>query len=436
MMRGIYLALIVAVLGGGWLFANRPATIQTFVPAATTSAETSISATTDPLKGIISEVAKAAVAVLKTATSSPAAHSADASTESNSGSIALASGQALLSPTDLFKLADDTYADGSLPLGDYKYVTAAPKKGYIYLCNVHKDNPGSMVNGPWMHGESWNYLQKVSVSGAVSWPNATFSNTISGSLRSLQGNGLPVGHTTGVFPVQSGTAAAQYDPNPNTISVQSLKQQLPADPVYSATPYCMGGEVGIMTDGVPLFNGFDAGLRDAAAHELQDACDGHPQGSGEYHYHSLSACFKDMQVTTVLGYAFDGFPITGPEVATGKYLTTADLDECHGITSEILVDGKKKMTYHYVMTRDFPYSASCFRGKPSTMMAISGQAQQSQSQSQSQNTSGPQQSGPPQEALNACSGKASGASCSFTDSHGTISGTCGAPPNMALACHP
>jgi hypothetical protein len=272
-------------------------------------------------------------------------------------------GQKILTQSDLLALADNTYADGNVPLGDDKYVTDAPKKGYIYLCNVRKDNPGSMVNGSWMHGTTWNFLEKISVSGAVSWPNALFSNIISAGMRVLSGNGLPLNHTTGVFPVASSDPASKIDKNPNTISAQTMKQSIPADPTYSDTPYCMGGEVGIMLSGVPLFNGFDAGLRDAAAHELQDSCDGHPQGSGQYHYHSLSACFKDTSVSTVLGYAYDGFPITGPLVAQNKYLTTEDLDVCHGITSEIVVDGVRKASYHYVMTQDFPYSASCFRGK-------------------------------------------------------------------------
>ena len=65
---------------------------------------------------------------------------------------------------------------------------------------------------------------------------------------------------------------------------------------------------------------------------------------------------------TVIGFALDGFPITGPMVAAHNILTTADLDECHGITSEIELDGKTVTMYHYVMTQDFPYSVSCFRG--------------------------------------------------------------------------
>jgi hypothetical protein len=125
----------------------------------------------------------------------------------------------------------------------------------------------------------------------------------------------------------------------------------------------MGGEVGVMLTGVAIFNGFDAGGRDAGAWEVQDSCGGHPQKSGEYHYHTLSSCIKDISVKTVIGYALDGFPITGPTVAPNNILTTADLDECHGITSSYMVDGKTVTGYHYVMTQDFPYSVSCFRAQ-------------------------------------------------------------------------
>jgi len=343
--------------------------------------------------------------------------------------------QKVLSDTDLLSMANNEYADGSVPLGDNKYVTGAPKKGYVYLCNVHKDNPGSMVIGPWVHGQTWNFIEKVSVSGSVSWPNAVFSNVVSGAYRLLTGNDLPINHGTGVFPVASNDEAHAYDPNPNTITAQTVKDSLPADPIYSDTPYCMGGEVGVMTSGVALFDAFDAGLRDAPAHELQDSCDGHPQGTGEYHYHSLPSCFKDISEKTVIGFAYDGFPITGPEVAANKFLHTEDLDECHGITSEINLDGKPTVTYHYVMTQDFPYSASCFRGKPITTGPSSAPSQNSGTQS-SGTTQLSSQSGPPQAAIDACSSKSIDSACSFSVPQGTVSGTCRIPPNSSLACVP
>ncbi len=122
----------------------------------------------------------------------------------------------------------------------------------------------------------------------------------------------------------------------------------------------------MMLTGVVLLNGFDAGGRDAGAWEVQDGCQGHPQSSGVYHYHTLSSCIKNATVDTVIGYALDGFPITGPTIKQGNVLTTSDLDECHGITSTLKLDGKTVTTYHYVMTQDFPYSVSCFRGTPIT----------------------------------------------------------------------
>lgn len=376
------------------------------------------------------------------ATSPSAATQTDASGNAyTKKSVTTSTSQAhVYTQTELIAMAGNELADGIVPLGDYRYVTDAPKKGYVYLCNVRKDNPGSMVNGPWISGSTWNFLKKVTIDGTVSWPQAVFTNVVSGTYRVLTGNDLPINHTTGVFPVAASDDAHQYDANPNTISAQSIKQTLPAEPVYSNTPYCMGGEVGIMLSGVALFNAFDAGLRDAPAHELQDSCDGHPQGTGLYHYHSISNCMKDMSVSTVLGYAYDGFPITGPKVAEGKYLTTDDLDECHGLTSSVVVDGKEKVTYHYVMTQDFPYSASCFRGKPVTTSPSGAPVQgggQSGSTQGSPASSGGQGGGqPPSEAIDACSGKTQGASCAVSTPNGTLSGTCRVPPNASLACVP
>ncbi|MGI0062831.1 MAG: YHYH protein, partial [Nitrosotalea sp.] len=266
--------------------------------------------------------------------------------------------QIILTDDELSTIAGNKYPDGNVMLGDGKYVTTGPEKGYIYLCHVPPNGSGAQGTGPWIHGNTWNFLEKLSVSGSVSWPNAVFSDIVSGDTRTLSGNDLPVGNTTGVFPISSSDPISAYDRNPNSISLQSFSDKIPANPTYSDTPYCMGGEVGIMLTGVPLFDGFDAELRDAQAYEAQDSCNGHPQVSGEYHYHGLSSCLKNIDEKSVLGYALDGFPITGPKIATNKYLTTDDLDECHGITSTIIENGVLTTTYHYVMTYDFPYSAS------------------------------------------------------------------------------
>jgi len=256
----------------------------------------------------------------------------------------------------------DRYADGILPVGDEQFVTSKAEKGKVFVCNanfVPDSQAGAQSRGPWFVGTTkWDVNKKAAVQGSVNW-RQSISVKVNGQNRVITTNDLP-DHPTGVFPVASSDPAARYDRNPNTIQEQSLTYTLAADPSYG-DPRCMGGEVGVMLTGVALFNGFDAGGRDAGAWEVQDACEGHPQGSGLYHYHTLSSCIKSVGTGDVIGFALDGFPITGPKVGDKNFLTTSDLDECHGITSEYTLDGKKLTGYHYVMTQDFPYSVSCFR---------------------------------------------------------------------------
>lgn len=267
---------------------------------------------------------------------------------------------------DTSKNYGSKYANGLLPVGDGKYSTTAAKTGYVYTCsqyaqNLSSGNGGASTRGPWFQANNTEYdiTKKAHVQSNVMW-SASFTNTVNGNTRTVVTNDLP-SQPTGVFPIASSDPAYVYDRNPNTIKAQSLTYALNANPAYGS-PNCMGGEVGVMLTGVALFNAFDAGGRDAGAWEVQDSCNGHPQSSGLYHYHTLSSCIKDVSVKTIIGYALDGFPITGPDVGPGNILTTADLDVCHGITSAVNENGKSVTTYHYVMTEDFPYSVSCFRG--------------------------------------------------------------------------
>ena len=258
------------------------------------------------------------------------------------------------------------YASGILPVGDNKYVTDAAKQGWVYLCRAPQgDAGGAQARGPWFSadGTTYDVKQKIAVEGNVPW-DGSLSITVASGKRVVTTNDLPKDHTTGEFPVSSSDLAYAYDRNPNHIAAQSLTYSLTANPGVAATPSCVGGEAGVMTTGVALFNAFDAGGRDAGAWEVQDGCNGHPQMTSEYHYHTLSACIQDTSVATVIGYALDGFPITGPKVGSNNILTTRDLDECHGITSAISLDGTLIESYHYVMTQDFPYSVSCFRATP------------------------------------------------------------------------
>ncbi len=269
---------------------------------------------------------------------------------------------------DANKNYGNKYADGILPVGDGKYQTTGPKTGYVYACQGYANNLANQAGGagrpgPWFlaNDTEYNVNEKLHVQGSVTW-QSQFSNNVSGSVRDIISNNLP-NQPTGIFPIKTTDPAYAYDKNPNTIKAQNFTYNLPANPTYG-NPQCEGGQVGVMLTGVALFSALDAGGRDAGAWEVQDGCDGHPQSDGIYHYHTLSSCIKNANVKTVIGFALDGFPITGPQVGTNNILTTADLDECHGLTSQIVLDGKTVTMYHYVMTQDFPYSVSCYHGTP------------------------------------------------------------------------
>lgn len=253
--------------------------------------------------------------------------------------------------------------EGELPLGDGK-VSSAPQKGYVYSCQSNF-RAGAEHAGNWISGNTWDPTKKPAVQGSVTWPAAKITISAQNNELVVTSNDLPNGQTTGIFPIAKTDPAYAYDTNPNSIQAQNISYALPDNPQIADRPSCTaGGAVGIMTNGVLLFNALDASGRDAVAHEVQDSCDGHPQQSGEYHYHSLSSCLSDISSQDVIGYGLDGFGITGPKNPDGSYLGTADLDECHGTTSEINWHGTRQSIYHYVLSADYPYSIGCYKGTP------------------------------------------------------------------------
>jgi hypothetical protein len=291
----------------------------------------------------------------------------------NSSSVVVAATSA--SASEPYTCPSATTSSGTLncadlPLGDRKYSTTAPKAGYIYACSSLSGSP-VVSTAPWLNNTAgtWDMLEKVAVEGSVSW-SGSFAATTSGSTLTITGNEVPIApHTTGTFPISASDPAYAYDRNPNSIERHSVDVALSASPSEASTPTCLGmGAIGITLTGVAIYNAFDAAGYDAVAREEQDSCHGHPDQSDTYHYHGdLQACVPDAGSaktnSSLLGYALDGFGIYGPWY-NGKILTTADLDECHGIASQVEWNGKLVSMYHYVSTYDFPYTLGCYRGKP------------------------------------------------------------------------
>lgn len=260
-----------------------------------------------------------------------------------------------------------------LPLGDKRF-SQAPMKGYVFTCNPrsYTGSIGAHARGPWIHDSTWDATAKIAVQGEVYWPDAFYRMERHGPWRTFTGNELPVNEPTGIFPIRRTDPAYAVDRNPNAIVAQSTSFSVPADPQEAASPSCVSiAMVGIALNGVPFYSALDVQGHDAPAHEVQDACSGHPRPGGAYHYHSPSNCIPNIRENNALvGYALDGFGIFSPFNAEGKELTTNDLDECHGTTSEIPWEGKQVTMYHYVLTRDFPYTIGCFRGTPTRVPIV------------------------------------------------------------------
>jgi hypothetical protein len=275
--------------------------------------------------------------------------------------IAAATGFAAIATAALAHAPDPT----NLPLGDGK-LSDSPKAGYVWACQVNPAGGGAQAVGPWIDeaAGTWDMTRKVAVDGAVTWPSQ-FSIAVEGDRRIIAWNDLP-DHPTGTFPIARGDDAYQYDRNPNSIREQRMEIDLPVAPQLAAEPTCAPNAVGVLLSGAVLFNALDAPGRDAVAHETQDACQGHPQRTGVYHYHSLSSCLlppdDGSAPSPLVGYALDGFGIYGPRDENGNELSSADLDACHGRTSAVEWEGERVVMYHYVATLDYPYTVGCLMG--------------------------------------------------------------------------
>lgn len=258
----------------------------------------------------------------------------------------------------------------ALPLGD-GYVSSSPKVGYVDSCITHfSGTGGASVNGPWINEskKTWDLTTKIEVNGRIDWPTGYYHVSVRGNKRLITFNDLPINHRTGIFPIQTTDPAYQYDHNPNRIESHSFTWQLPMHPKLTGRGRCTnGGPIGVLDDGVVLYNALDGEGRDAAAHEVLDVCAGHPDMSDTYHHHDIPPCILDKVrngQTKLVGYAADGFGIYAQKSSTGTLPTNTQLDACHGTTSRVLWDGKMQRIYHYVATLEYPYTVGCFRGTP------------------------------------------------------------------------
>ena len=179
---------------------------------------------------------------------------------------------------------------------------------------------------------------------------------------------------------------------PNALQSHMYNWEIPLNATWSdiTTDLPLLGAVGVAVDGLPLFGPNEAPQADYGDPDLDgllDYCNGHTAQQGMYHYHAAPTCLFDNytgNVSLVVGYAFDGYPILAPYTCVDATCTavrevqssfqrtsdvrnaweaneyiagSGDLDECNG-----MVDANGN--YAYYATNSFPYLLSCYHGEP------------------------------------------------------------------------
>ena len=147
-----------------------------------------------------------------------------------------------------------------------------------------------------------------------------------------------------------------------------LQVLIPTTPELLDEPTSLStiSQVGLALDGVTIF-GDAPSVADRGGLPALDACGGHIDPSGYYHWHfgaesiqtnldeagAAVTCDIEQDVEALIGFAFDGYAIYGPEEDRE---IPSDLDECSGHVSDTEEFGE---TYHYHLTYDSPNLPTC-----------------------------------------------------------------------------
>jgi hypothetical protein len=160
---------------------------------------------------------------------------------------------------------------------------------------------------------------------------------------------------------------SSFNLNPNRIQAQQLTFRIPITPTLLATPSPTPlGPIGVAINGVAIFNQYAAGNQPLTG-EINsfDQYNGHPQQTGQYHYHVEPLWLTRVSREALVGVLLDGYPVYGPR-ENGQLVSSSTLDAAHGHVGPTLEFPNG--IYHYHTTGDAPYiNGSGFRGSPGTV---------------------------------------------------------------------
>lgn len=134
--------------------------------------------------------------------------------------------------------------------------------------------------------------------------------------------------------------------NPNKIASQTISMTVPYAPTAaSSATSTPEGVIGIALNGIAIYDNSAAPGDDIFTEEATfDKCDGHPDMSSRYHYHSEPSSISNDD-DSFIGVLRDGFPVYG----RNEYNSSTDvtgLDSAGGKTGKT-VDSPSTDVYHY-----------------------------------------------------------------------------------------
>ena len=190
----------------------------------------------------------------------------------------------------------------------------------------------------------------------------------------MRSRNLP-NHPTATFPDRW----RMLDGNPSYIQEQANTHYLPLQPRVDRNAIAMTaknanealpmGAIGVATNGVIFFNPFDHIFETDAVWRL-DRCCGHPSPRSQYHYHKYPVCVKTPWSdegdghSSVIGFAFDGFPVYGPYEAEG--LLAKD-DTKNPLNDFNLHEDEQRGPHYHVTPGKFPHIIGGFWGEFESM---------------------------------------------------------------------
>ncbi len=126
--------------------------------------------------------------------------------------------------------------------------------------------------------------------------------------------------------------------------------------------------LGVAVNGVPIYdysaqgdldvNTYDSSVDTYLLGQL-DNCGGHAGRGDDYHYHGRPTCMinsiQGFSDDTIIGWAYDGYPIYDLNNPDGSSILSGDLDVCNGKSDDTY-------GYRYHTSSSAPYIIKCLRG--------------------------------------------------------------------------